>query len=249
MKIPAIVWICVALVLVSGHLQRPVSQSKGNATLEGTISDSVGGSPLVGAGVTVRTESDLVFVKSTLTEAPRGTYEINNLTAGKKYWVSFCKEGYVAQYASVTVPTKMDTKLTLRRADKVYWIGKTHDFIAVLNDTGQADQERFKKTWQEFQTSAVSAEGKAYVARDLKNQLRDKPGLWADVKPFTAYADADPGKLEQAERAIWLNNNDPIVFSVDPVILVDMRTGKEVVARIRGDKQPSPADPCSNPYQ
>src|SRR5207249_4536577 len=125
-----------------------------------------------------------------------------------------------------------------------YWNTKTQNLIAA----GRVDQKSFGKTWTEFEGSAVSPEGKAYVAHNLM-KLGAKPELWdsnllRNGKNFVAYAKADPKTLNAAERSIWLNTNDPVVSSLDPIILADLRTKKAEWQPVLIGKQ-SPLDPCN----
>jgi hypothetical protein len=251
MRLKTIILLCVIAGPIATFAQYPANLNKNSAKLTGVVTDGsplTGAAvPLVGAGVAVyEGAGHFAFITGTLSEAPGGSYEIDGLTSGREYFVMFCKEKYVPQSAFVKVPTTpVSKKLIRRNQDTAQWNAVAADFVN-YKVTGPADQKAFEKSWDQFLTSGVSAEGKAYVAHDVKDKLSGKPELWNNVKPFTMYADADPTKLNEAERAIWLNTDDPVVISLDPIILQDIRKGKAKVLPTVAWKQLSPENPCSN---
>jgi hypothetical protein len=246
MSLKLLLWFCLMTTPAVVVAQGPLRASKAAATLTGKVTDSVSDSPLIGAGVTVR-GGDLNIIKSALTEPPSGTYEIGGLTAGQKYWVMFCHENFDPVLVLIIAPSKADRQLTRHKADPAYWNAKAGMVYADLN-TGPTDRKHFEKTWQEFQESTASAEGKAYVARDLKNRLQAKPDLWEHDSLFRAYADADPKKLDEAERSIWSTTNEPVVSGLDRKLVEDIWASKAKVQPLLGDNRHPSSDPCLNPY-
>jgi len=215
------------------------------ATITGTVTDSVGNSPLVGAGITILNDGDFAFVASTLTE-PTGKFEIGGLIAGKEYWVEFCHDDFSPAFANVTVPKMVEKKLTRRTAKPDYWQAKAQFLVG-----GQSDQKSFQKSWEDFEASGVSSEGKTYVARDLK-KLGANPDVWdsnmkGHATHLMAYASADPSILSQAERAIWLNKSDPVIGKLDPIIVADIQASKAKWQPVYSKR--SSSDPCSIPYR
>ena len=199
--------------------------------------------PLAGAGVEVYRVKDSQYIDGTTTEG-NGTYELRGLIASETYSVTYCKAWYSPGIV-VTVPKKVDQTLT--QEGLVYWNSKKNDVLTAFYAAGRSDQVAFGKTWETFEMSPISAEGKAYVAHELTVDL--KPELWGNMESFKAYADADPAKLDKAEHSIWLNTGDPVIYSLNPMIVKDMRVGWSKIQPVSSSQERPSSRPCTRAFQ
>jgi Carboxypeptidase regulatory-like domain len=236
--------ICLFTALSPLLAQPAGPRTPATAKLYGTVTDSVLNSFLIGAGVALR-DANFAFIKGTITE-PDGTYNIDGLTTGRKYWVTFCQQNYDPVSSEVIMPSRVDQKLNMHDADRTYWNRKAE----ILFSSPDASSEAvFATTWGSFQTSAVSAEGKGYVAQAVQQKFKDSPRLWTNLKDFSSYAAADPSTLNVVEQSIWSNKStDPKIFEVNRGIIEDIRARKARLSPNLSNRQPSPADPCGYIY-
>ncbi len=237
----------VGLMLImasSAVAQQPAKGGKTGAKVNGIITMFGGDSPVVGAGVTILNKSDYRFVTSTITE-PDGKYEVGELTSGTGYFVKFCHDKFTPVFAEVTAPTTKNMTLNPRTETLVYW-GKKADSLTA----GKAvNHVSFGGTWEHlFDDSPVSPEGKAQVARVLKERGA-KPELWGKDRQiisalFVAYSKADPMTLNTVEQALW--SNETVSPGLDPLIIADIQAQRTMWQPVL--RKQSPSDPCGDPY-
>ena len=235
--------LCIVLTAGDTAAQKPPSPNKTSAKLTGTVTGS-GGGPVLGAGIKIEDHGNRL-ITSTLS-GPDGEYEIDGLVEGYTYNALFCAKGYQPTVDIIKPTTKTDIKLSPLN-DPKFFKAEAETFIKDFQGTKKTDDpETFATKWGEFEASGPSAQGKTYIAKEIKKDL-NQPKLWANIQSFTAYANADPEKVDSADRSVWINASDPAVAALNPVIVQDMLSNKIKLQPLIDGARLSPRDPCSNP--
>lgn len=188
------------------------------ATLTGTVTGS--GFPLRGAGVEVYEFSSSTLVSNTLTE-PDGTYYVDGLTVKQQYLVRFCHPKYMPAHDEVTAPGVLDRKLNLP-SDSEFWQALSQEVVRDFK-THPQDENSFRDAWSRIESLRVPAFGKAMIARDVKEELKDSPEVWSRSITFKAYCEASPEVLELAEMDYWMDRPNNTFYALNPAIADNIR--------------------------
>lgn len=222
MKGRPVLWECLVLCAVCSTAQT-AEKKKVSVTgkVEGQVIDSV--ERVVLAGVSVKLKRSASAKQEEKITEPNGSYQFSGLTAGRKYEVTYSKYQYLPETRLVTAPGKVDQELIKRKATAVYWKKQAHLMQAAAGGQSISD-EAFAMVWEGFRKRPISVEGKAVVAHELKSIVDQK--AWSNSKSFLIYTSADPEKLDELENVLYKNPNDTRVYTLDPLLLQDLKAAQ-----------------------
>jgi hypothetical protein len=221
-KIKTFLWASLAMSVAGVFAQSTSKPVSSGGKLEGHVIDAVEKTALTGVSVKMK-RSETSKPEEKITE-PDGTFAFSGLVPGRQYELTYSRFDYVPETRKVTVPTKADQELLKQRASVTYW-KKQAAIIRTSAANNGGTSQAFEKEWESFRKRPVSAEGKAVVAQELQGTIGKS---LLDSHSFVVYANADPRKLSEIERALAKNPNDTSASALDPVLVQDIRAATPV---------------------